>query len=369
MSSSRRYALIALIASGVLWGATVPLSKVSLDWLDPAWLTFGRFMIAGLVLAVVARGHLRAALSWQVGLGGAVGFGACVALQSAGIARTSVSHASVLMGVAPVLVALTSLAAGHGHATRREWLSFGLSLLGIALIAGAGGGGASVEGDGLVLVSVLLSAGLIAAQPRLLEGRDPAALTAVQFFAAAGFALPLALSTGQLPSAPPSTGPVFAFVALALGGTVLPFWLFAHGQAKVRPQLAGAFVNLEPVVGAAIGWILFANPVGPTSILGTTAVLAAIVLAATVGTVPIPRLAGHAWRHGYAVQEALLAPPGAQNRQLHWRLRGDLWELEGVYMPSHREPTRPAMAEPRRWWGGRSSTAHRRGSIGRTTMI
>jgi O-acetylserine/cysteine efflux transporter len=345
VSLSRRYALFALIASGTLWGATVPLSKVSLGWLDPAWLTFGRFAIAGVVLALIARRHLRAALSWQVAVGGALGFGACVALQSAGIARTSVSHASVLMGVAPVLVALTSLAAGHGQASRREWISYGLSLLGIALIAGGGGGGASLEGDGLVLVSVVLSAGLIAAQPQLLVGRDPAALTAVQFFAAAGFALPLALG-GGLPSAPASAGPVIAFAALALAGTVLPFWLFASGQAHVRPQLAGAFVNLEPVVGAAIGWVLFADPVGPASLLGTVAVLAAIVLAATVATVPLPPMAGRAWRSGLAVHSALLAPPGAQNRQLHWRRRGGAWELDGLYLPTELDPTAPAVPEP-----------------------
>jgi O-acetylserine/cysteine efflux transporter len=345
VSSSRRYALIALIASGILWGATVPLSKVSLGWLDPGWLTFGRFVIAGLVLAIIARRHLRAALSRSVAVGGALGFGACVALQSAGIARTSVSHASVLMGVAPVLVALTSLAAGQGRASRREWMSYALSLVGIALIAGGGGGGASLEGDGLVLMSVLLSAGLIAAQPRLLVGRDPAALTAVQFFAAAGFALPLALA-GGLPAAPVSAGPVIAFTALALAGTVLPFWLFASGQAHVRPQLAGAFVNLEPVVGAAIGWVLVANPVGPASILGTVAVLAAIGQAATVATVSLPPMAGRAWRNGLAVQAALLAPPGSENRQLNWRRHRGAWVLDGLYLPSELEPRESAIPEP-----------------------
>jgi O-acetylserine/cysteine efflux transporter len=348
MTSSRRFALIALIASGVLWGASVPLSKVALGWLDPAWLTLGRFLIAGIVLAMIASRQLRAAFSWQVAVGGALGFGACVALQSTGIDRTSVSHASVLMGVAPVLVALTSLISGQGRATRREMLSFGLSLLGIALIAGGGGGGASLEGDGLVLVSVLLSAGLIAAQPRLLLGRDPAAVTAVQFAAAAGFVLPLALAGGHLPAAPASAAPVIAFAALTLTGTVLPFWLFAFGQAKVRPQLAGAFVNLEPVVGAGIGWVLFANPVGPGSIVGVAAVLSAIVLAATVRTPAVPQAAGRAWRHALGAHEALAAAPGELNGQLHWRRRGADWELNGVYLPGDGESelTAAALEEP-----------------------
>jgi O-acetylserine/cysteine efflux transporter len=334
MASNRRYAVIALITAGVLWGATVPLSKVALGWLDPAWLTVGRFLIAALVLACVARRRLAAAFSWRVVLAGALGFGACVVLQNAGIARTSVSHASVLMGVVPVLVAITSLIAGHGHASRREWTSYGLSLAGIGLIAGGGGGGATTGGDMLVLVSVMLSAVLIAAQPRLLNGRDPAALTAVQFFAAAGFALPLALASGPLPSAPASVGPALAFVALTLGGTVLPFWLFAHGQAQVRPQLAGAFVNLEPVVGAAIGWVLFADPVGPVELLGALAVLAAIALAATSRTLPLSHVAVRFWRTGLGAQEAMLVRPWEQEGSLRWRWRDGAWQLEGRYLPA-----------------------------------
>jgi O-acetylserine/cysteine efflux transporter len=333
MATNRPYPIAALITAGLLWGASVSLSKVALGWLDPAWLTLGRFLIAGIILGYVGRRRLREALSWPVAVAGALGFGACVALQNAGIARTSVSHASVLMGVVPALVAITALVAGHGRASRREWMSYGLSLGGIAIVAAGGGGGASMSGDGLVLLSVLLSAGLIAAQPGLLSDRDPAAVTAVQFFAAAGFALPLALAGGHLPAAPAGAGPVIAFAALTLGGTVVPFWLFAYGQAKVRPQLAGAFVNLEPVVGAAIGWMFFANPVGPVQILGALAVIAGIGLAATMRTVPLSDVAIRFWRVGMASEQARLHQPWEQEGPLVWRWHAGDWQLDGRYLP------------------------------------
>ncbi len=347
MATNRRYAVIALITAGLLWGASVSLSKVALGWLDPAWLTVGRFLIAGIVLACVARGRLRAALSWPSLLAGALGFGACVALQNAGIANTSVSHASVLMGVAPALVAVSSLMAGHGNASRREWLSYGLSLAGIGLIASGGGGGANVGGDLLVLFSVVLSAGFIAVQPGLLEGRDPAALTAVQFFAAAGFVLPLALASGPLPTAPAGVGAPLAFAALSVAGTVVPFWLFAYGQSRVRPQLAGAFVNLEPVVGAAIGWVLFSDPFGPAALIGALAVIAGIVMAATSQTLPLCDIAVGFWRTGVDAQVAMLAHPWEQDGPLHWRWRGGLWWLEGRYLPPvPRRSRRPEVREP-----------------------
>ena len=70
----------------------------------------------------------------------------------------------------------------------------------------------------------------------------------------------------------------FGVAALAVVGTILPFWLFAYGQARVAPELAGAFVNLEPLVGAVVGWVAFANPVGPWQILGALAVVAGILI-------------------------------------------------------------------------------------------
>jgi O-acetylserine/cysteine efflux transporter len=294
MTSQRRYAIAALVLAGVLWGASVPLSKVCLEWLSPTWLTVGRFGLTGLVLAWIGRRGLRRALTVRVAAGGALGFGLCIVLQNVGLTQTSVSHAAVLTGVVPVFVALLGVLFGHGYASRREWLSYAVAVLGILLIARGGGGGASVGGDILVLCSVMLSAGLIAAQPGLLEGRDAAAVTAVQFLAAAVGVAPLLLCGGGGSLAvhgSGAVGPVIAFVALSLVGTLAPFWLFAYGQAHTPARLAGAFVNLEPVVGAMIGWAAFGDPVSVLGLLGAAAVLGGIGLAATTG----PLVPSRAW--------------------------------------------------------------------------
>ena len=39
MNTDRRRALVALTIAGLLWGSTVPLSKIALTWLPPGWLT------------------------------------------------------------------------------------------------------------------------------------------------------------------------------------------------------------------------------------------------------------------------------------------------------------------------------------------
>ncbi|MGO9900073.1 MAG: DMT family transporter [Solirubrobacteraceae bacterium] len=281
MKTHDRTAILSLAAAGALWGISVPLTKLALGWLGPGWVTVVRFSVAAPLLALASRGRLRQALDLRVALVGAFGFGGVVLLQNAGIERTSVTHAAVLVGALPVIVALIVAGLGRGRTRPRTWAGYAVALTGITLVAGSGGSGAAMGGDLLVLASVALSAVFVVVQPKLLEGRDAAAVTAVQFAAGGIVALPAALLTGSLPSAPPSTAtPLLALAALTLAGTLLPFWLFAYGQARVPAALAGVFVNLEPLVGAAVGWIAFGNVATPGQLAGVVAVLAGIALSA-----------------------------------------------------------------------------------------
>jgi drug/metabolite transporter (DMT)-like permease len=281
MSINRRHAVAALAAAGLLWGTTVPLSKVALAWLSPGWLTVARFGLAAAVLLAVARrrGGLQGAFTPAVLVAGALGYGGSVMVQNAGIARTSVTHASLLIGAVPVLVAAIAAVWYRTVAPPVAWLGFVVSLGGVGLVTvGGGGGGATLAGDGLVLVSLLLSATVTVAQGRLLTGRDPVAVTAVQFLGATLGALPVAVLTEGAPVMPAGAGAVLAVAALALGGTLAPFTLFAFGQSRVSAEVAGAFLNLEPLVGAVAGAVAFGDKVGLAQVAGGLAILAGIGL-------------------------------------------------------------------------------------------
>jgi drug/metabolite transporter (DMT)-like permease len=277
--SRQARAVAALAAAGVAWGTSVPLSKAALTWLPPAWLTAARFALAAAVLlAVVDRRALRKAVSWRSLGWGAVGLGVSVLVQNAGLARTSVTHASLLIGTGPVLVAVIAAAWHRDVARPVAWAGFIVSLGGVAVVAS--GGGASGAGDILVLASVLITSAMTVAQGRLLAGQDPAALTAVMFLGAALAALPVALFSG-LPAAPPAAGAgvvaVLAVAGLTVIGTLTPFTLFAYGQHAVSTEVAGAFLNLEPLVGALAGVVAFGDPAGLRLALGGAAIVGGIV--------------------------------------------------------------------------------------------
>ena len=278
MNTNRR-AIAALTAAGLLWGTTVPLSKLALGWLAPGWLTFVRFGLAAAILLVAApRARVRAACTPSVLASGAIGYGGSVVVQNAGITRTSVSHAALLVGATPVLVAIIAALWHRAVARPVAWVGFVVSLAGVALVAGGGGGGATAAGDGLVLASLLVSATFTVAQARRLQGRDPVALTAVQFLGAALAVLPFSVAAEGVPALPAGPGVVLAVAGLALGGTLLPFTLFAHAQGRVSAEVAGAFLNLEPLVGAVAGVVVFGDPAGPVQLAGGVAILAGIAL-------------------------------------------------------------------------------------------
>src|SRR5258706_10769869 len=75
MELNCRRSVAALTAAGILWGTTVPLSKVALGWLPPGWLTLARFGVAAVILLAVSRSGIRAAFKPAVLVSGAVGYG------------------------------------------------------------------------------------------------------------------------------------------------------------------------------------------------------------------------------------------------------------------------------------------------------
>jgi O-acetylserine/cysteine efflux transporter len=280
MTNSRRLIFPALIAAGILWGATVPLSKLALAWMAPGWLAFARFALAAAVLMVASRGRLRGAVSPAILVSGGIGYGGSVLLQNLGIERTSVTHAALLIGATPVLIAITAAALRHSVARPLAWAGFAMSLAGVGFIASGQGSGSSLGGDGLVLAAQLVSAGFTVSQARLLRGRDPVAVTGLQLMAAAVMVLPIAAATEPHMAGPVSGTALLATLALVLAGTVGPTVLFAFGQSRVAADVAGAFLNIEPLVGALIGVALFADPLGPVQVGGGAAIVTGISLSA-----------------------------------------------------------------------------------------
>lgn len=276
--SERPRALIALMLAGSTWGLTLPLSAVALRGVAPAALVSIRFGCAASILAVIARrGSLRAALTWRIAWWGVLGYGAVVLTQCEGVERTSLSHAAVLGGIVPVLVVLIAIARGSKRPSALGTLGL-LGAVGGAGLFTSGGGHASLAGDALVLLAGVCFSFYIVAQPALLAGRDAVAVTAVQMGAASIVLAPIALFAEPAPHISGSIG--LALLGLVVVGSLLPFALYAWGQTRVPHELAGAFLNVEALVGGLIGVVAFHNQMGLAQVLAVALIAAGLLLVA-----------------------------------------------------------------------------------------
>ena len=254
MRTDRRRAFVALTVTGVLFGTTMPLSKVALEHLDPVWLAFIRFFLAGACLVlVVSRTQLRAVLRPTIVVWGAVGYGGSILVQNIGVAYTSVTHAALLVGMTPILVAAFAAAWSRSALSGYVWAGAMVSVVGVGLVASGQAAGSSLFGDALILLSLVFACAFTVAQGYLLPGRDPVAVTAVQMVAASLVLLPIAFLAEGVPSAGVlQVGSLAPTMGLAMLGTLVPFVLFAYAQGIVPSPVAGAFVNIEPLVGVRL---------------------------------------------------------------------------------------------------------------------
>ena len=278
-----RRPIVALALSGVLWGTTVPLSKSAVEWAGPAWLTALRFALAAPVLAWLVRGRLRQALTAPLLVSGALGYGLVILLQNAGIARTSATHAAILVGALPAMVAMLVAVRGRSRVGGPAAAGFAVAIGGVVLVAGSGESGGDLAGDGLVLLSLAVAAAFTVIQPALLAGRDARGVveaTAGQLTGAALASLVVAVLVDGPPPLPGEGVDLASLAALVLLGTLAPFTLFAYGQSRVAPEIAGAFMNLEPLVGAVAGVVFLGDAFGWRQGVGAAAILAGIALSA-----------------------------------------------------------------------------------------
>jgi len=257
---------------------TLPLSAVALRGVAPAALVSIRFGCAASILAVIARrGSLRAELTWRIAWWGVLGYGAVVLTQCEGVERTSLSHAAVLGGIVPVLVVLIAIARGSKRPSALGTLGL-LGAVGGAGLFTSGGGHASLAGDALVLLAGVCFSFYIVAQPALLAGRDAVAVTAVQMGAASIVLAPIALFAEPAPHISGSIA--LALLGLVVVGSLLPFALYAWGQTRVPHELAGAFLNVEALVGGLIGVVAFHNQMGLAQVLAVALIAAGLLLVA-----------------------------------------------------------------------------------------
>lgn len=253
-------ALLALILSGVFWGVGFPLGKIALAESSPSEVVLLRFAVATIVALpfAIGSGPARAAFrSPPVLLAGAL-YGIAFCIQFEGLAHVSVTLAALLVGLMPALIAVTARLRGE-RVTGTTWAGVAAATLGALLIAGKPGGAGSVLGVILSLAALLVFLGWLIVLRRAPDDAGAMGLPCVTVVVATAAILPVTLILHGVPRLDLSAAAWAGIAGQGLFSTVLATAAWNYGAARVEAAAAGVFINIEPLMGAAIGVALFGD--------------------------------------------------------------------------------------------------------------
>jgi len=284
---SKPRAFTALSAAGILWGTGFLFGKWALEELSVGQMVLYRFLFASLGFAPAVWTGLRNPSTRirredlkLILLAALIGVPIQFLIQFAGLARTTVSHASLMVGVLPVMLAAGSAIFAHEHVTIRRWIALFGSTLGAALIAlgastGEAGAQATLVGDLLVALSLVAAVAWILMVQAMMKSDRYSPVHASAYVMTAGTPMLLiwVLATeGPLPVRLTALT-WMSVAAMGLLATTASTLLWNWGLAQVPASQAGVFINLEPVVGAILGVLILGEKLGPYGIIGGVLVI------------------------------------------------------------------------------------------------
>jgi drug/metabolite transporter (DMT)-like permease len=219
------------------------------------------------------RGLDRRGLVAGAGLGGLLALG--YALQTEGLARTTVSSTGFITGLCVVLTPLTALVLFRERIGRAVVLGVGLATAGLAMLSGIDAG--SALGDSLVLGGAAVWALQIVLLERVAPDYDPVALTLVEMLAACIGFTAIALSLGELRF--PHGATVWgALIVTGVFASAFAFLVQAWAQRRLSATRTALVFALEPAFAGLAGYLLAGDRLGALGWAGCGLILAGIVV-------------------------------------------------------------------------------------------
>lgn len=268
--------MLALATAGCLWGTGFYFGKIALTEMPVASMVLFRFAFASAGLMPVIffdRPHFDGSEWGWVLAASVLGVPVQYLVQFKGLSLTTVSHASLMVGTLPVLLAIAAVMFAGKRLHVGGWIALASSTFGAALMAlsgkrGSGAEHASMRGDLLVVLSIFAAIGWILISKRLMRRHSAIIVTAIVFWMGTALLAVVVFVTSGAPSLHHSARAWIAVAEQGLLATASTTVLWNWGLRRVPTSQAGIFVNLEPLVGAILGVSLLHEDLGIMALAG-----------------------------------------------------------------------------------------------------
>ena len=298
MVTSRRLSTLGYAAcatAGCLWSTGFLFGKIALRSMNSGHMVLYRFLFACLALAPVVRRPNFSRREWiYLLIASLLGVPLQFLTQFYGLSLTTVAHAALMVGTLPGILALGATVFAGERLPLQGWLALAGSSAGVALIVLSGGhgrhpgGGPTLGGDLLVLLSMVISLGWLLLNKSLVRRHSALQTTAWGMLLGTAMLVVWVLARD---GPPPIRGvPAAAWWSLLASGllcTAASTVLWNWGMRHVPASRAGVFLNIEPALGSGLGVWLLGDRLGPMAwVGGGLIVVAAVVLTNTAAGDP-----------------------------------------------------------------------------------
>jgi drug/metabolite transporter (DMT)-like permease len=293
----------ACALAGCLWGTGFFFGRLALNEMNVESMVLYRFLFASLGIlpvAIASRERFSPSDIRILLISAFFGIPVQFLIQFHGLALTTVSHASLMVGSMPVLLGVAAAMFAGERLDLIGWGALVASTVGAALIVLGGHhgtnvrNGPSLEGDLLVVLSLCTALAWILLSKRLMLTHSAPVVSAYTILS--GTVMLILWIIGPTLANPwlvhKIALPPFhhlsptAWTALAIGGlacTATTTVLWNWGIHHVPASRAGVFLNIEPALGSILGVKLLGEHLGPFAWVGGGLILAAAIVLTTRG--------------------------------------------------------------------------------------
>ncbi len=268
-----------LVSVSLVWGATFPLVKASLDYISPMGFITLRFLLASIILLLFYARNLRRnsnAIKPALILGVFLFLG--YAFQTIGLDYTTSSNAGFITGLYVVFTPIFSYFIVKERITRRVLVALFLSLTGMYLLSGVSGFNV---GDILELFCAIAYGVHVALIGKFSREYDAPTLTVMQLFFVFFFSSFIWGAEGFAMRASPLL--IFGIIFTGIFASAIGILVQVYSQRHIPPSKAAIIFTTEPVFAGIFSYIFLGETLGTFGILGASLIFISMLLAASEG--------------------------------------------------------------------------------------
>jgi drug/metabolite transporter (DMT)-like permease len=286
---------LAMLSVALVWGINSTVVKSSLQGWDQLAFNAIRFTAAavllfGYVVLTDKQWRLSRRDLWRVLLLGLVGNGLYQWLFIEGIARTTASNTSLIIGMSPLVVTLWGAVTGIDRLT--AWVTGGavISVLGVSLVVlGQEGGfhldGATMWGD-LIALGAMVSWAAYTVYARPVITRVGSSLRVTAWAMLFGAVTNLLIGVPALlrqDYSLVSVGSVAGMAYSCLMSLVFGYVVYAWAVRRVGGARTAIYINLTPVIAALVAWVFIGEKWSAVQWAGAILVVGGVTVAKLEG--------------------------------------------------------------------------------------